>query len=97
MIPRKPEILPIPADPAPQVGDVQQLKTEDEKRLEILKQQREIERKEKERALWREASRMSKLAENKPRPLNDSQKVLPQPPKQVTGLFSKLRLGKFLE
>jgi hypothetical protein len=93
----KPEILQIPLDPTPQVSDVQRSKMEDEKRLEILKQQRELERKEKERALWREASRMSNLTENKPQPVNNPQKVPLQPTKQVTGLFSKLKLGKFLE
>ena len=68
-------------------------------RMEALKQQKELERVEKERWIWREASKAPRVfGEDDPVNLASSQRQEPEQPKpQVTGLFSKLRLGKFLE
>jgi hypothetical protein len=67
-----------------------------EQRLEFLKQQKELERKEKERSIWRRASKTSNLfgAEDAQPPETDKQSE-PKPTK-YEGLFSKLRRGKFL-
>lgn len=68
-------------------------------RMEMLRQQKEQERLEKERAMWREASKPPRIFGeddpiNLPTPVRTEQE---QPRPQSTGLFSKLRLGKFLE
>jgi hypothetical protein len=69
-----------------------------ESRLEILKRQKERERSERERAMWREASgplkvygqRIDSIGENNETPsLKES--VKPQ-----TGFFAKLKQGRFL-
>jgi hypothetical protein len=68
-------------------------------RMEMLMQQKEKERLEKERSVWREASKAPKIfGEDDPANLSASQQQTPERPKaQSGGLFSKLRLGKFLE
>ncbi|MBM2840404.1 MAG: hypothetical protein HW412_932 [Bacteroidetes bacterium] len=73
--------------------------TEEQLRMELLKQQKEQEREEKERAEWRDASRPFKVfGEDNSINLSAQQEPEPQQPKHHTSsLFSKLRLGKFLE
>lgn len=69
-------------------------------RLEELKRQKEAERLERERAMWREASRPPKFLEEllspvpptPPEGISQSE----EPPKEPTGFFAKLRHGKFL-
>ncbi len=71
----------------------------DQLRMEMLKQQKEQERVEKERSVWRDASKAPKIfgddesSGNSTAPESASETPRPQP----SGLFSKLRLGKFLE
>jgi tetratricopeptide (TPR) repeat protein len=68
-------------------------------RMEMLTQQKEQERLEKERSEWRDASRPFKIF-GEDDAMNEStpQEPAPERPKpQTSGLFSKLRLGKFLE
>lgn len=72
---------------------------DEQMRMETLRQQKEQERLEKERTVWREASRIPKTygeddSTDLTSPTQESGK---QPKPQSTGLFSKLRLGKFLE
>jgi tetratricopeptide (TPR) repeat protein len=66
-----------------------------EQRLELLKKQKEFERQEKERALWREASKPPKVL-NQNEAEQSTPATPPTPRKEESGLFSKLRLGKFL-
>jgi len=69
-----------------------------EGRLEILKRQKERERSERERAMWREASgplkvygqRIESVGENNETPIS-KESVKPQ-----TSFFAKLKQGKFL-
>ena len=81
------------ATPAPQ-----QSKTPQQLRLESLKQQIELARKEKERAMWREASSPPKILgksdASPPKQAVDA--VPPEDPKHARGFFAKLRQGKFL-
>lgn len=81
-----------------QIGSVSQ-SADEQLRMEMLKQQKEQERLEKERVVWREASKPSRVF-GEDDPLNSSvqpQSAVEQTKPQPTGLFSKLRLGKFLE
>ena len=68
-----------------------------QKRLEAIKHQIELARKEKERAMWREASKPPKTygtrVPDDPKP---SDAASPEDSKQPRGFFSKLRQGKFL-
>ncbi|MBM2845859.1 MAG: hypothetical protein HW407_1171 [Bacteroidetes bacterium] len=66
-----------------------------DQRLEMLKQQKELERRERERALWQEASKPPRIfgEEDFQGTAGDT---TPETPKHVSGLFSKLKLGKFL-
>ncbi len=75
------------------------LKPDEERRLELLKQQKEIERRDREQAMWRKASSLPKAVTAGPERANRQQYLggLPEPPKEITGLFAKLKLGKFLE
>jgi len=97
MAPTKADLLQNTSLTTPVAGDKQQSGVDEQQRLEVLKQQKDLQRKEKEQTLWREASRMSNTAEDKPQPAVNPQKVMPHPAKIVTGLFAKLKLGKFLE
>jgi hypothetical protein len=78
--------------PLPQPGD-------DQLRVELLRQQKEQERQEKERAVWREASRPPKVfgEDDTLNGASEQQQTPEKPKQQPTGLFSRLRLGKFLE
>ena len=71
-----------------------ELDAEQQQRIETLKNRKELERQEREHALWREASRPSIV-------LNRPGADAPQPEdpgtQQPDGLFTKLKLGKFLE
>jgi hypothetical protein len=70
-------------------------KQEQDQRLEALKQQKELERKEKERTLWREASNPPKIfGENDP--MTSDPPPTPEKQEPERGLFSKLKRGKFL-
>jgi tetratricopeptide (TPR) repeat protein len=71
--------------------------TEQQQRLEALMKQKELERVERERALWREASMPPKTfgEEENTKQTNDEISP-PKKSNEETGLFSKLRLGKFL-
>ena len=86
-----------PLQPTPPLSGSQRNKSEQEQRLEFLKQQKESARKEKERALWRAASQMPESKEDKAQPITNAQKAQPASPKPVSGLFAKLKLGRFLE
>jgi hypothetical protein len=65
-----------------------------QQRIEALKTRKELERQERERAVWREASRPS-IVLNRP----GAAKPRPEDPgnEQSGGLFTRLKLGKFLE
>ena len=71
---------------------------EQEQRLDTLRQKKEAERQEKERALWREASSPPKIYDST-QETNDpetSTELPEDPTKEKGGLFTKLRRGKFL-
>ena len=71
--------------------------SDEQLRMELLKQQKERERFEKERAVWREASKAPKIfGENDQQSNSPSQENESQKP-QTGSLFSRLKLGKFLE
>lgn len=69
------------------------LDPEQAQRIEVLKRQKEAERAERERALWREASRPPTVASSAPGP-----RVPPSDEERedVRSLFTKIKLGKFL-
>ncbi|HMK38891.1 MAG TPA: hypothetical protein VK569_06090 [Bacteroidota bacterium] len=76
------------------------LSTQDSQRLEELKRQKEAERMERERAMWREASRLPRILEEilepvPPRELAEAP-AMDSEQKEPGGFFSKLRHGKFL-
>lgn len=74
--------------------------SEDQIRMDALLQQKEKERVEKERAVWRDASKPPKVfGEDDPiDSASTSQQLEQEQPKPHSpGLFSRLRLGKFLE
>ena len=75
------------------------IKTDEKQRVALLKQQKELERKEREQAMWRKASSLPKPVTPPSEQLHGGEYpgTLPKPPKQITGLFAKLKLGKFLE
>jgi len=85
-------ISPLSSQPEP-------LSADEQLRMEVLKQQKEQERLEKERAEWRDASKPFKIfGEEAAVNVAPPQQSVPEQPKpQPSGLFSKLRLGKFLE
>ncbi len=76
------------------------MSVQDSQRLEELKRQKEAERMERERAMWREASRLPRILEEmlEPVPPKDLTESPPPSgePKEPGGFFSKLRHGKFL-
>ncbi len=72
------------------------LSAEEQKRMDTLKLQKEFERKEKEREMWRQASSPPKMATSEQlKQPPTSQPLNPEAPK-AGGLLSKLKLGKFL-
>jgi len=87
--------------PSGRKPDSAKLSPQDSQRIEELRRQKETERLEKERAIWREASRLPKILEDVLVPLpRDEDHVAPpgagEPPKESGGFFTKLRRGKLL-
>jgi len=77
------------------------LSAQDSQRLEELKRKKESERLDRERAMWREASRLPKILEEMLEPVPPKELVEVTPPpaddqKDAGGFFSKLRHGKLL-
>ena len=73
------------------------LTPEEMNRVESLKQQKNIERLEKERAIWRKASKPPRVFGEDDIPVSpDAQDPQPKPNKGESGFFAKLRLGRFL-
>ncbi len=77
------------------------LSQQDSQRLEELKRQKESERMNRERAMWREASRLPKILEEMlepvpPKELMEVPPTVPNDQKEPGGFFAKLRHGKFL-
>jgi len=73
------------------------LTPEELNRVESLKQQKNIERLEKERAIWRDASKPPRVfgEDDLPIPPN-TMESRPKSNKGESGFFAKLRLGRFL-
>ncbi|HXX64984.1 MAG TPA: hypothetical protein VEO56_14385 [Bacteroidota bacterium] len=86
--------------PSGRKPDSTSLTMQESQRLEELKRQKEAERLERERAMWREASRPPKFLEEllSPIPPSAPEGLAPiaEPPKEPTGFFAKLRHGKLL-
>ncbi|HTO93535.1 MAG TPA: hypothetical protein VMM80_04160 [Bacteroidota bacterium] len=87
--------------PSGRKPDSTKLSAQDSQRVEELRRQKEAERLEKERAMWREASRLPKILEDilVPLPRDENENQPPaseEPPKDAGGFFSKLRHGKLL-
>lgn len=73
------------------------LSAEEQKRMDTLKLQKEFERKERERQMWRQASSPPKMAGGEPAKQSNNQQVQnSEPQKNSGGLFNRLKLGKFL-
>jgi hypothetical protein len=77
------------------------LSAQDSQRLAELKRQKESERMDRERAMWREASRLPRILEEMLEPVPPKEFMDEPPPaaddqKEPGGFFSKLRHGKFL-
>lgn len=70
---------------------------EQEQRLELLKQQKEAKRRERERTQWREASKPSKVfGQDGLENLSGTGQPKQETEKEEKGLFAKLKRGKFL-
>jgi len=87
--------------PSGRKPDSTKLSAQDSQRIEELRRQKDVERLEKERAIWREASRLPKILEDVlvPLPRDEDQAEPPaagEPPKETGGFFTKLRRGKLL-
>lgn len=93
---QKPGGSDFPGRPQSSLPEPLKSKLEQEQRLNTLRQQKEAERQEKERARWREASGPPKSF--RPNEQKYTPKVSPknQPPEEERGLFAKLKRGKFL-
>jgi hypothetical protein len=65
---------------------------EQQKRLRILQEQREIVRLQKEKALWRSASELPKASPEVQRSIQKQES-----PSGPSNFFTKLRLGRLLE
>jgi tetratricopeptide (TPR) repeat protein len=68
----------------------------EESRLEILKREKEMERQEKERAMWRDASKPLDSITRKVEPSKNESQNSGSTSRQEGGFFSKLRGGKLL-
>jgi hypothetical protein len=89
--------------PSSRMPESSTLSTEDSQRLEELRRQKEAERVERERTIWREASRQPRILEEILEPVPPKNAEDPPPAaheldeqKEPGGFFSKLRHGKFL-
>ena len=89
--------------PSARRTDSSNLSDQDSQRVEELKRLKETERSERERAMWREASRLPRILEEMLEPVPP--KDFEDPPtasheqdeqKEPGGFFAKLRHGKFL-
>jgi tetratricopeptide (TPR) repeat protein len=74
----------------------QENKTDDETRLEILRRQKEAERQEKEREIWRNASKPFDSIARKVDPPQSNPPASDSSSRQQGGFFNKLRGGKLL-
>ena len=73
------------------------LTPEELNRVESLKQQKNVERMEKERAIWREASKPPRVFGEDDIPVaQNTIESRPKSNKGESGFFAKLRLGRFL-
>jgi hypothetical protein len=86
--------------PSERRTDTSTLSAQDSERVEELKRQKEAERTEREREMWREASRVPRILGEilepvPPKDLEDSPPPADEE-KEPGGFFSKLRRGKFL-
>jgi tetratricopeptide (TPR) repeat protein len=93
---KKPSGFDFPGKPQSPMPEPLKTKLEQEQRLNMLRQQKESERQEKEHARWREASGPPKsLRTNEQK---QTPKISPKnkPPEEEHGLFAKLKRGKFL-
>ena len=74
------------------------LSQEELRRLELLKLQKELQRKEKERAAWRKASEPTNVfrSESPVQPAQKNQFSV-KPKKGESTFFAKLRLGRLLD
>jgi hypothetical protein len=99
MTPQNSNSLGSSFNPRPSQPATSAQSADEQMRIETLKLQKEQERLEKERTVWREASQAPRIfGEDDPVNLSSQQQQPQEPPKhQSTGLFSRLRLGKFLE
>ena len=89
--------------PSARRTDSSTLSAQESQRVEELKRQKETERSERERTMWREASKLPRILEEMLEPVPP--KDLEDPPpaahqqdeqKEPGGFFAKLRHGKFL-
>jgi hypothetical protein len=85
--------------PSARRPDTSTLNEEDSQRLDELRRQKDQERDAREREIWRAASKTPRILETL-LPV-DPPKMEPDPPakapsQKATGIFSKIRLGKFL-
>jgi len=91
--------FPMPP-PSGRRADATPLSAEDARRIEELKSQKEQQRIESERAVWRQASRPPRVTDDhaNPDPVKDHGETSPAPvpEKEPTGFFAKLRQGRFL-
>lgn len=79
-----------------QQASPQQPNADEDTRLEILKRQKEAERQEKERAVWRDASRPFDSIARKVEPPKNAPPDPGTSSRQTGGFFTKLRGGKLL-
>jgi len=94
------ESTPLP--PSGKRSEPPRTSSQDARRIEELKRQKEVERLDRERNMWREASSPPRLVDY-PLPSAPSPETAepeptppPAPEKEPVGFFAKLRLGKFL-
>ena len=86
---------PLPQQPSPIAEELAMMR---ESRLEILKRQKECERSERERAIWRQASGPLRVYGQRIEEVHEKSETtqLKESVKRQTGFFTKLRQGKFL-
>ena len=85
--------------PSSKRPNMSMLTEEDSQRLNNLKREKEMERELHEREMWREASKTPRILDSLMPP--DPPKMEPEktdhpPSHKITGIFSKIRHGKFL-
>lgn len=91
-----PTAAPVPQlASAPQIAP-QEMKSDEESRLEFLRSQKEAERQQKERAMWRDASKPFDSIARKVDPPKTNPSGSGSNSRPSGGFFSKLRGGKLL-